>query len=354
MNQPKLFEPITVGALHLRNRIVMAPLTRCRSTLSTLSANELMAKHYRQRATAGLIISEGTQISPKGQGFYGSPGIYSTEQIAGWKLVTDAVHAEGGCIVAQLWHVGRVSHPSLQPDNALPLAPSAIRPQCKVLTATGPQEVETPRALSLFEIPEIVEQFATAATNARKAGFDGVEIHGANGYLIDQFLRDGSNHRKDAYGDSIENRARFALEVTDAVCSAIGKNRTGIRLSPVTNSNDMTDSNPQSIFGYLIEQLSTRGIAFIHVVEGHTRIGRDIPGFDYAWAKQSFNGAYIANNLYTRDMAIEAVESGSADLISFGRPFISNPDLVTRLRQNTPLTDCDEETFYKGGEKGYL
>lgn len=353
MNE-KLFEPVKIGAFSLRNRIAMAPLTRCRSDIPGFSANVLMAEHYRLRATAGLIISEGTQISPQGQGFYGSPGIYSDEQIAGWKLVTDAVHAKGGCIVAQLWHVGRVSHPSLQPGGALPVAPSAIKPNGKVITESGPQDVETPRALSISEITAIVEDHAVAAKNAIKAGFDGVEIHGANGYLIDQFLRDGSNKREDAYGGGIENRARFALEVVDAVCTAVGKDRVGIRISPVTNSNDMSDSNPQAIFGYLVEQLSKRGIAFLEIVEGHTRIGRDVPGFDYAWARKAFGGAYVANNLYTREMALDAVETGRADLISFGRPFISNPDLVEKLLRNVPLTPWDQETFYKGGKKGYL
>jgi N-ethylmaleimide reductase len=355
MNQnPKIFEPIRFGAFDLKNRIVMAPLTRCRTDAPDFAPTEMNATYYAQRASAGLIVSEGTQISPEGQGYFGSPGIYSSKQIEGWRLVTDAVHKAGGKIVAQLWHVGRISHPYTQPDGKLPVAPSAIRAEGQSITPKGMQDNVVPHELDVAEIKVIVDQFARGARNARDAGFDGVEIHGANGYLIDQFLRDGSNHREDEYGGSVENRVRFALEVVDAVCTVMGGKHVGIRLSPVNPANDMRDSNPQAVFGHLIERLSQRNLAFLHVLEGHARETRNVPGFDYAWAKNHFNGMYIANNCYTRDMAIEAVEKGTADLVSFGRAFISNPDLVERLKRNAPLTLEKPHTAYRGGAEGYI
>lgn len=349
----KLFEPITIGAWALRNRVAMAPLTRCRSTPETDAPNDLNALYYRQRASAGLIISEATQISAQGKGYAGAPGLYSEAQVAGWKKVTDAVHREGGTIVAQLWHVGRISHPSLQPDNGLPVAPSAIKPKGKAYTPTGLQEMVTPRALDLTELPGVVAQYIHSAKQAKAAGFDGIEIHGANGYLLNQFLCDATNQRTDSYGGSVENRARLMLEVMDAVIPVWGKDRVGIRLSPVSNANDVSDSQPQAVFGYVVEQLDKRGIAFIHFVEGNTGRERDVPGFDWNWARRTFHGAYIANNGYTRDMALEATQSGHADMIAFGKPYIANPDLVQRLQKNAPLAMPDSKSFYGGGEQGY-
>ena len=349
----QLFQPTQIGAWSLRNRVAMAPLTRCRATPNSLAPHDLNALYYRQRASAGLIISEATQISQQGYGYYGAPGIYNAAHVAGWKKVTDAVHDEGGTMVAQLWHVGRISHPSLQPEGALPVAPSAITPQGKAYTPHGLQDMVTPRALTLEEMPSITAQYVHAAEQAKKAGFDGVEIHAANGYLLDQFLRDGTNHREDIYGGSVENRARLPLEVLDALLPVLGKDRIGIRLSPVSNANDISDSNPQTIFGYLIEQFNRRQIAYIHFVEGNTGRERDIPGFDWGWARQHFQGAYIANNGYTRPMAIDAIQSGHADMIAFGKPYIANPDLVLRLQENAPLATPDSKTFYGGDAHGY-
>lgn len=349
----KLFQPVQIGSWQLRNHIAMAPLTRCRATSGTDAPNALNALYYRQRATAGLIISEATQISLQGKGYAGAPGIYSSAQVVGWDGVTTAVHEEGGTIVAQLWHVGRISHPSLQPNGELPVAPSAVKPKGKANTPTGLQDMVTPRALDLNEIPSIIADYAHAANQAKAAGFDGVEIHAANGYLLDQFLRDSTNQRTDIYGGSLENRARLTLEVIDAIIPIWGKGRIGIRLSPVSNANDMTDSNPQSIFGYLVEQIDKRDIAYIHYVEGNTGRERDIPGFDWVWARRAFRGAYIANNGYTLSMACEAIASATADMIAFGKPYISNPDLVQRLKQNAPLNTPDSKSFYGGNEQGY-
>jgi N-ethylmaleimide reductase len=347
-----LFEPFQAGALTLRNRIVMAPLTRSRARQPGDVPTELNALYYRQRATAGLIVSEATQITPQGKGYAFTPGIYSDEQIAGWRLVTDAVHAEGGQIVLQLWHVGRISHPSLQPGGALPVAPSAIRPKGQAFTETGFQDFVTPRALAADEIPGIVADYARAARNAIAAGFDGVEIHGANGYLLDQFLRDGTNHRTDQYGGSVENRLRFPLLVVDAVVAAVGAERVGIRLSPVTPSNDIADSNPTAVFFPLVEALARLRLAYVHVVEGATGGSRETP-FDFDALRRRFPGAWIANNSYTRDLAVEHLAQQRTDLVAFGRPFIANPDLVARLRQGAPLAELDRATLYGGGAKGY-
>ena len=348
-----LFQPFTLGDLTLPNRIVMAPLTRNRATPGTDAANELTATYYRQRASAGLIISEGTQVSPQGQGYLQTPGLYSPAQIAGWKTVTDTVHAAGGRMFAQIWHVGRVSHESLLNGGA-PVAPSAIAAKSKTYIAGGFADVTPPRALTLDEIPGVVGEYADAAANALKAGFDGVEIHGANGYLIDQFLKDGANQRQDAYGGSAENRVRFGLEVVDAILKVFPKTRLGIRLSPVSPANDTVTSDPAEVFGLFVSELSKRGIAFIHVVEGATGGPRDNVPFDWAALRKSFSGAYIANNGYTRDMAIEAVSEGRADLVAFGKAFIANPDLVERLRRDAPLNELDRATLYGGGEKGYV
>ena len=348
-----LFDPIQVGDLHLKNRIAMAPLTRNRASSGTDAANDLIAQYYVQRASAGLIVSEATQISQQGQGYIWTPGLYTQAQINGWKGVTDAVHAAGGVMVAQLWHVGRVSHTALQPGNAAPVAPSAIAAKTKTFLETGFADTSLPRALETHELPGIVADYAQAAANAAKAGFDGIEIHGANGYLLDQFLKDSSNKRSDAYGGSIENRARLTLEVVDAVLKSLPKGRVGIRLAPVSPANDVSDSDPQNLFGYVVSELGKRGLAFIHVIEGQTGGARDYAPFDYAALRKAFAGTYIANNGYTRDMALDAVASGRADMVAFGRPFIANPDLVERIAKNLPWNEINRATLYGGGEKGY-
>ncbi|MGU9979788.1 alkene reductase [Phreatobacter sp. HK31-P] len=348
-----LFQPFTLGDLVLPNRIVMAPLTRNRAAAGTDAAHALTATYYRQRAAAGLIISEGTQISPQGQGYLQTPGLHSEAQIAGWKHVTDTVHAAGGRMFAQIWHVGRISHSSLL-HGAAPVAPSAITAKSKTYISGGFAEVSAPRALEASEISDVVADYAQAAVNAQKAGFDGIEIHGANGYLVDQFLKDGTNTRTDAYGGSVENRARFGLEVVDAILKVYPKTRLGIRLSPVSPANDAVTSDPAEVFGYFVAELSKRDIAFIHVVEGATGGSRDNVPFDYQALRKSFAGAYIANNGYTRDLAIETVRDGRADLVAFGRAFIANPDLVERLRRDAPLNELDRTTLYGGDEKGYV
>ncbi|MGD9774336.1 alkene reductase [Diaphorobacter sp.] len=361
-----LFDPIHAGDLHLANRIAMAPLTRNRSPQAV--PQDITATYYAQRASAGLLITEGTAITHQGQGYSDVPGLYGTDQLDGWKRVTQAVHARGGKIVTQLWHVGRVSHTALQPEGGAPVAPSALRAQSQtylVDAATGQGEfvpTSTPRALTAEELPDIVHAYAAAARHAvLSASFDGVEIHGANGYLLDQFLKDGANQRKDDYGGSIPNRARLMLEVTRAVVDAIGGARVGIRLSPVTPSNDIHDSHPQPLFEYLARHLAPLGLAFVHVIEGSTGGPREVDGrpFDYAAFKNAYRsaggrGAWMVNNGYDRDMALEAVASGRADMVAFGRAFISNPDLVERLQRNAPLNAWDRTTFYGGGEHGYI
>jgi N-ethylmaleimide reductase len=348
-----LFSPFWLGDLQLRNRIVMAPLTRNRATKGADAPNDLNAGYYRQRASAGLIISEASQISQQGQGYIWTPGIYSEAQIEGWRKVTEAVHRQGGLIFIQLWHVGRVSHVSLQPDGGQPVAPSAIAAKTKTFIESGFADVSEPRALELGEITGIVADYKKAAENAKRAGFDGVEIHGANGYLIDQFLKDGSNKRADAYGGSIENRIRFALEVTDAILTVWDSARVGIRLSPVSPANDAVDSAPAETFGALVAALNARKIAYIHVIEGATGGPRDIAPFDFLALRKAFAGAYIGNNGYTRELAIEVLNQNRADLVAFGKAFIANPDLVERLRRNAPLNEPDRNTFYGGAEEGY-
>ncbi|MGJ7487200.1 alkene reductase [Variovorax sp. LT2P21] len=359
---PTLFDPVQAGDLHLANRIVMAPLTRNRSPDAI--PKPITATYYEQRASAGLLITEATAISHQAQGYADVPGLYATEQLDGWKRVTDAVHAKGGKIVVQLWHVGRISHTDLQPDNGQPVAPSAITAKSKtVLIKDGvPSFVETsePRALDAEELPGIVHAYAVAARNAvETAGFDGVEMHGANGYLLDQFLKSGSNLRTDDYGGSIENRARLLLEATRAVVDAIGGGKTGIRLSPVTPANDAYDADPQPLFDYVVKQLATMNLAYIHVIEGATGGPREIDDrpFDYEALKAAYRqaggkGAWMVNNGYDKALAETAVKEGD-DLVAFGKPFISNPDLVRRLRENAPLNELDKVTMYGGGEKGY-
>ncbi|WP_298427258.1 alkene reductase [Rhodoblastus sp.] len=349
----KLFQSYDLGEMRLANRIVMAPLTRNRATPGTDAPNDLTVEYYRQRASAGLIVTEASQISRQGQGYLQTPGIYSAEQIEGWRRVTDAIHAADGKVFIQLWHVGRVSHVSLQPGGGAPVAPSAIRANTRTYIAGGFAETSEPRALETSEIAGVVADYARAAENAVAAGFDGVEIHAANGYLLDQFQKDGSNHRTDAYGGSIENRCRLTLEVADAIAKILPPGRIGIRLSPVSPANDVSDSHPQAVFDYLVRQLDARSLAYIHVIEGATQGARDIAPFDYAALRKAFRGAYMANNSYDRSLAIETVETGAADLVAFGRPFIANPDLVERLRRDAPLNPPDAKTFFGGGAEGY-
>lgn len=358
---PFLSDPIQAGDLQLANRVAMAPLTRNRSPNAI--PTDLVATYYTQRASAGLIISEATAISQQGQGYADVPGLYAPEQIAGWKKVTSSVHAAGGKIVVQLWHVGRVSHTDLQPGNAAPVAPSAIQANTKtVLIKDGvPTFTPTsmPRALELAEIPGIVADYRRAARAAIEAGFDGVEIHAANGYLIDQFLKTGANQRTDAYGGSIENRARLLLEVTRAITEEIGGGRTGIRLSPVTPANDIVDADPQPLFDYVVRQLGPLGLSYLHLIEGATGGPREVEGrpFDYAALKAAYRaaggqGAWMVNNAYTRELADTALAQG-ADIVAFGRPFIANPDLVARLQVNAPLNEVNRATLYGGGAEGY-
>jgi N-ethylmaleimide reductase len=354
---PTLFDPIRVGALDLASRIVMAPLTRCRAGPGQVPT-ELMRTYYAQRADpatgAGLIVSEATQVCPEGQGYLDTPGLHSAAQVAGWRRVTDAVHARGGRIVAQLWHVGRISHVSLQPLGRAPVSSSAITANVKTRTAAGREPVSPPRALATDEIPGVVEQYRRAALNALDAGFDGVEVHAANGYLIEQFLRDSLNHRSDRYGGSVANRSRFLLEVVQAVVQAAGGGRTGVRLSPVTPSNDAPqDSDPQALYGHAVAALAPLGLAYLHVVEGATGGARDHTPFDYAALRALFKGAWMVNNGYDRALALDAVASGRADLVAFGKPFIANPDLGRRLRLGAPLAVSDASTYYGGGAHGY-
>ncbi|WP_219214643.1 alkene reductase [Variovorax boronicumulans] len=359
---PTLFDPVQAGDLHLANRIVMAPLTRNRSPGAV--PLPITATYYAQRASAGLLITEATAISHQGQGYADVPGLYGTEQLDGWKRVTDAVHAKGGKIVVQLWHVGRISHTDLQPDGGQPVAPSAITAKSKtVLIKDGVAsfvETSEPRALKAEELPGIVHSYAAAARNAvETAGFDGVEVHGANGYLLDQFLKRNSNQRTDDYGGSIENRARLLLEATRAIADAIGGGKTGIRLSPVTPANDVHDEDPQPLFEYVVKQLASLNLAYIHIIEGATGGPREIEDrpFDYEALKAAYRqaggkGAWMVNNNYDKPLAETAVKEGD-DLVAFGRPYIANPDLVRRLRDNAPLNPLDKATLYGGGEKGY-
>jgi len=342
---PTLLDPVRIGDFQLPNRIVMAPLTRCRAVDRRIP-NELMTEYYTQRASAGLIISEATSVSPTGVGYPDTPGIWSEEQVAGWRKITDAVHAKGGRMLSQLWHVGRVSDP-IYLDGQLPVAPSAIAPSGYVSLVRPKKTFVTPRALDVGEIPAIVEAYRQGAVNARRAGFDGVEIHGANGYLLDQFLQDGSNQRTDRYGGSIENRARLMLEVTDACIGVWGPRRAGMHLAPRGDAHGMGDSNLAATFGYVAHELGKRRIAFICAREaiGPGRIGPDL--------KKTFGGAYIANEKFTFDTATRAVEAGEADAVAFGVMFIANPDLPHRFAKGAPLNDPRPELFYAPGPEGY-
>ena len=353
MTKPtKLFEPYKLGPITLPNRLVMAPLTRNRA-VEGLVPSPLASEYYGQRASAGLLVTEASQVSQQGQGYQDTPGIYSKQQVAGWRKVTDRVHERGGRIFIQLWHVGRISHVDLQENNQPPVAPSAIRAKTKTFVNGTFADVSEPRALALEEIPGIIETFKRATANALAAGFDGVEVHGANGYLLDQFAKDGTNKRTDAYGGSIENRARLMLEVSKAVSVEAGADRTGIRISPVTPANDISDSNPQPLFDYIVDHLNALKLTYIHVIEGATGGPRDIAPFDYGSLRKRFKGAYIANNGYDFNLATKVLAANEADLIAFGKPFISNPDLVERLQRGALLNDYDKNTFYGGGAKGY-
>jgi N-ethylmaleimide reductase len=349
-----LFDPLTAGVLKLSNRIVMAPLTRNRAGPGLVPGPFAM-EYYAQRATAGLIIAEATQVSAQAQGYADTPGCYTDDQVAGWKKVTDAVHAKGGTMVVQLWHTGRVSHTSFQQNGAAPVAPSAVRANTKTFVAgQGFVDVSMPRALDLGEIPGIIADFCNAAKLALEAGFDGVEIHGAHGYLLDAFLRDGTNYRTDRYGGSIQNRARLLTEVTEACAAEIGADRLAVRISPVSTAGDSRDSHPQELFNRVVDDLNRIGLAYLHVVEGDTGGARDNIPFDYAALHARFDGVWMVNNGYDRMMAMDAVSQGRADLVSFGRLFMANPDLVRRLTENAPLNALmAPETFYGGGAHGY-
>ena len=342
-----LFTPLTLGPYELDNRLVMAPLTRSRAGEGNVP-HALNAEYYAQRASVGLIVTEATQIAPEGVGYPATPGIHSADQVAGWKPVTEAVHDAGGRIFLQLWHVGRISHPSFQPDGALPVAPSAIRPDGEVSTGDGSRPYVTPHALKAHEIAGVVEQYRAAAENALDAGFDGVEVHGANGYLLDQFLRDGSNRRNDRYGGAIENRARLLMEVLEAVSGVWGGDRVGLRLSPGNAFNSMHDSTPDETFGYVVRAINRFGLAYLHVVEfGAGEV------FDPAKLRAAFDGPYIANGGYDRHSAAAALASGSADAVAFGQLIIANPDLTARFASGAGLNDADPATFYGGDAAGY-
>lgn len=350
-----LFSPTALGSIALSNRIVMAPVTRSRYGEDGVPG-KLHATYYAQRASAGLIVAEATNISAQGRGYAATPGIWNEQQVAGWKTVTDAVHAAGGKIVCQLWHVGRFSSVELQPDGLAPVAPSAIKAEGDTYTSAGFVPVSMPRALETAEIPGIVKQYITAAENAKRAGFDGVEVHSANSYLLDQFLRDSTNTRTDGYGGSIENRARLTLEVTEAVVNIWGSDKVGIRLSPVTPDagNTPPDSNVMATYGYLIRQLNAFNLAYLHVVEGATATSRDVPaGVDLDALGALFEGPFIGNNNYDLEMAIERRAKGTIDAVAFGRLFIANPDLVERLRCGSELTIAPRDSYYGGGAKGY-
>ncbi|WP_304360365.1 alkene reductase [Collimonas fungivorans] len=353
--EDSLFQPARIGDIEVANRIVMAPLTRNRAGEGNVP-NELNLKYYAQRAGAGLIVTEATQVSAQAQGYANTPGLHTPEQVAAWKKITDAVHEKGGRIVVQIWHTGRMSHVSFQPGRKAPVAPSAIRADAKTfVVGEGFVDTSVPRELTLEEIPGVIDDFRQTARRAMDAGFDGIEIHGAHGYLLDSFLRDGSNHRTDIYGGSIENRSRLLLEVVAAATAEIGGGRVGVRISPVSPVNDSSESQPQPLFNYLVEQLNQFGLAYLHVVEGHTGGPRDNAPFDYEALHQRFDGAWLVNNGYDRMMARQAIASGHGDLVAFGRAFITNPDLVHRLQHNLPLNvPFEDAPLYGGvGEHGY-
>lgn len=347
-----LFSPISLGAYRLPHRVVMAPMTRGRSGKGQVPT-PLNATYYAQRANAALIITEATQISLQGIGYPSTPGIHTADQIQGWKCVTQAVHSSGGRIFAQLWHVGRISHPSMQPGNALPVAPSPVRPRGEAFTYDGPKPFVTPRALELEEIKGIIADYRHAAESALKAGFDGVELHAANGYLIDQFLRDGVNRRQDRYGGSVANRAHLLLEIVDAVLGVWDASRVGVRLSPMSSFNDMADSNPKRTFSYAIRALDEWGLAYLHLIETGVESAADGARLDSAYFRPLFRGRLIANGGYDRHKADAAIGSGAADLVSFGELYLANPDLPQRLIAGGPFNAPDRACYYSGGASGY-
>jgi 2,4-dienoyl-CoA reductase-like NADH-dependent reductase (Old Yellow Enzyme family) len=340
-----LFDPLQAGAFALKNRVVLAPLTRCRASAGRVP-NDLMREYYAQRTSAGLMISEATSVSPMGVGYPDTPGIWSDEQVAGWKRITEAVHGAGGTILLQLWHVGRISHPDYL-GGALPVAPSAIAPKGHVSLMRPMRDYVVPRALDLNEIPGIVAEYRRGAENAKRAGFDGVEVHGANGYLLDQFLQDGSNVRTDAYGGPIENRARLMLEVVDACIGVWGADRVGLHLSPRGDAHTMGDSNPLATFGYVAQETGRRKLSFLCTRE---RQGPDSIG---AQLRQAFGGVLIGNEKFTKETASAALNAGAADAVAFGQLFIANPDLPARFKLDAPLNTPDPATFYAQGPKGY-
>lgn len=351
-----LLTPFDLGALALRNRVVMAPLTRSRSNPQGVPP-PYAAEYYAQRASAGLIVSEATNISAQARGYEYTPGIWTDAQVASWKNVTRAVHQAGGAIVLQLWHTGRLSHPDLQPDGALPVSASAIKPDGQAFTADGMKDYVAPRALEAKEIPLVLEDYRKATANAREAGFDGVEVHSANNYLLEQFIRDSTNHRSDEYGGSIGNRLRFPLAAVEAVVGAWEPKRVGIRLSPITDQpgGSALDSTTMTTYGTYISELDKLGLAYLHMIEGTTQGAREAPdGIDLQALRKRFHGAYIANNGFSPELAVSAVRSGQADLVSFGRPFLANPDFVERVRRGGPFAkEAPKDTWYGGGREGY-
>jgi N-ethylmaleimide reductase len=357
MTELKLLSPTNLGTLELPNRMVMAPLTRCRAGNEYIP-QPMNVTYYAQRASAGLIISEATQVARNGIGYPNTPGIYTSEQVEGWKQVTDAVHAQGGRIFLQLWHAGRVAHPSLLPVNELPIAPSAISANCMADTAEGQQPHVTPRALALDEIPEIVAQFQQGAKNAIVAGFDGVEIHSANGYLLDQFLQDSANQRSDAYGGTIENRARLLIEVVQAVTEVWGQERVGVRLSPSSTFNDMRDSNPVALFSHVAQALNSQGLAYLHIVEpriqGNETVTDDGKGLGAKFFRSHFQGTIITAGGYDRATGEAVLHGNQANLVAYGRLFLANPDLPKRFELRASLNRYDRSTFYSSGEEGYI
>lgn len=347
-----LFTPGTLGDIAVKNRVFMAPLTRSRAHLDG-TPNEISAKYYAQRASAGLIIAEATQISQQGQGYIATPGVYNAEHAKGWKTITDSVHSNGGKIILQLWHVGRISHSSLQPEGQQPVAPSAIQANMETFTAEGSESVSKPRAIELTEIKELVNEYARSAKLAIEAGFDGVEIHAANGYLLNQFISSSTNKRDDEYGGSLENRSKIIFEIIDAVTAEIGHGRVGVRLSPTGTFNDIEDPDAEDNYSYIYSEIDKRNLAYLHVVER-------FPGFPVSRSdeallqklRNNFSGNYIGNGDYDKQRGNKAIADG-AFAISFGRLFISNPDLAERLEYGAPLTELDPDTFYGGDEKGY-
>ena len=346
-----LFSPAQLGAISLKNRIVMAPLTRSRTPKENGVPQPMNVIYYQQRATSGLIVTEATPISAMGHGYPFLPGIYTDEQVAGWKKVVDAVHAKGGKMVLQLWHVGRISHPSLLPNHVLPVAPSAIKPAGQLYTYDGMVDFVEPRALEASELPALVADYAHATQCALDAGFDGVEIHSANGYLLDQFLRDSTNKRSDNYGGSFENRTRLLIDVIKAVVVVAGSDKVGIRLSPVNPFNDISDSNPQALFNYVVTKLNQYNLAYLHVIEGD--VGGKAQAFDFVALRKLFKNAYMANLGYDKALGNAAIASSHADVIAYGVPFIANPDLVERYRTDAPLNEANPALFYGGDDKGY-